>query len=104
MYAECAIYAAILVGLTFIELLLGFPLKGAYIGIYILCGTLGNKLYYQKAQKEIDHILALHGDHELRRSFIYQKGGTSGWGIVYGIGMILIGVIIELLMEEGFYY
>jgi hypothetical protein len=26
----------------------------------------------------IDHILALHGDYELRRSFIYQKGGISG--------------------------
>lgn len=104
MYAECAIYAAIFVGMAFIELLLGFSLRYAHIGIYILCGTLGNKLYYHKAQKEIDHILALHGDHELRRSLIYQKGGTSGWGIVYGIGMILIGVTIELLMEEGFYY
>nr|WP_179015464.1 DUF2628 domain-containing protein [Paenibacillus sp. 79R4] len=104
MYAECAIYTAILVGLVFIELLLGLPLKGAYIGIYILCGTLGNKLYYQKAQKEIDHILALHGDYELRRSLIYEKGGTSGWGIVYGIGMFLIGTIIGLLLEEGFYY
>jgi len=94
MYAESAIYVAIFVGMAFIELLLDFTLPYARIGIYVLCGTLGNKLYHSKAQREIDHILALHGDHELRRSFIYQKGGTSGWGIVYGIGMILGGMVL----------
>ncbi|WMT41972.1 DUF2628 domain-containing protein [Paenibacillus sp. D2_2] len=94
MYAESAIYVAIFVGMAFIEQLLDFSLPFARIGMYILCGTLGNKLYFNKAQKDIDHILSLHADHELRRSFIYQKGGTSGWGIVYGIGMILIGMAL----------
>jgi hypothetical protein len=94
MYAESAIYVAIFVGMAFIEQLLDFSLPFARIGMYILCGTLGNKLYFNKAQKDIDHILSLHGDHELCRSFIYQKGGTSGWGIVYGIGMILIGMAL----------
>ncbi|WP_435925786.1 DUF2628 domain-containing protein [Paenibacillus sp. DYY-L-2] len=104
MYAECAIYVGIIILLAFIELLLGFPLKGAFIAIYILNGTLGNKLYYQKAKREMDQIFRIHRDPEVCRQLILQKGGTSGWGIVFGIGMILFGAFAQILLDEMFLY
>lgn len=101
MYAECAIYVSIMAGLALLELLLGFSLRGAYYAIYIFNGTLGNKLYYRKARKEIDNILLLHGDTEIRRHLILQKGGTSGWGIVFGILLVMVEAFVALILEEA---
>ncbi|MBA9088593.1 hypothetical protein FHR92_005110 [Fontibacillus solani] len=98
MYAECALYIGAIVMLVFFELLLDHSLRGVSIGIAISNGILGNKMYYRKAKKEIDHILLLHGDSEIRRTLIQQKGGTSGWGIVYGIVMILIGAFLQVFL------
>ncbi|WP_213510750.1 DUF2628 domain-containing protein [Paenibacillus macerans] len=100
MYAECAIYIGITVVLGLFELLLGFSLRYALTIIFILNGIFGNKLYYRKAKKEIDHILLLHANPEIRRNLIQQKGGTSGWGIAFGIIMLLIGAIILGYLEE----
>lgn len=100
MYAEVAIYMGIILLISILELIFGFNLPpGSNIGFSIFCGVMGNKWYYDKAKREIDRILLIYPGDDMRRYTIVQKGGTSFWGILYVIGMILAVAFITRMFE-----
>lgn len=48
---------------------------------------------------EIDRILLIYPGDDMRRYTIVQKGGTTFWGILYVVGMILAVAFITRMFE-----
>lgn len=103
MYTECLMYAGGFILIFILELVMGesIGLRGAYTGLNIGMTIGANQLYYRKAKRTIDNILLQHGEHEVRRNLIIKKGGTTGWGILFGILAMIISVIIQVAIESS---
>ncbi|GAA0134911.1 hypothetical protein YSY43_17510 [Paenibacillus sp. YSY-4.3] len=65
---------------------------------------LANQMYYKKSKKAVDKIMQYHSDPEVRRNLVIQKGGTSGWGIVYAIAILLVSITIEIVVGDSLLY
>ncbi|WP_246021181.1 DUF2628 domain-containing protein [Paenibacillus lentus] len=100
MYAECAMYVGTLSLISIFLMFLGSESSGGFAGVGIGMAILANQIYYKKSKKVIDQIMQSHNDPEVRRNLAIQKGGTSGWGIVYAIVIFIVSVIIEYLIED----
>jgi len=100
LYVESAIYFGIIFLLSIIESFVGYMSSSAYLLITIFAGVYGNKIYYRKAKKTIEEIMALHEDKERRLFLIGKKGGTSGWGILGGIMLVLALSVLMVFVDE----
>ncbi|WP_239616391.1 DUF2628 domain-containing protein [Cohnella mopanensis] len=100
LYVESAIYFGIIVLLSIIESFVGYMSSSIYLLISIFAGVYGNKIYYRKAKKTIEEIMALHEDKERRLLLIGKKGGTSGWGIFCGIMLVLASSVLMVFVDE----
>lgn len=103
LYAEAAIYIGIIILLFIIELLMNSPslFRFIYFLISIAAGMYGNTIYYRKAKKSVEEILIIHKEKEKRQFLISKKGGTSGWGIAYGIIVLIGGSMIMGMIDEA---
>lgn len=101
MYAECAIYIGVLSLMSIFLMLLGSESSGGFAGMGIGMAILANQMYYKKSKKTIDKIMQYHSDPEVRRNLAIQKGGTSGWGIVYAIVIFIVTAAIEFIIEDA---
>lgn len=71
----------------------------ASIPIMLICGFLGNTVYYQYVNKKITSISSLYRELPTQREKIKEAGGTS-WK---GIGVVLIPVIVTALFLSNGY-
>ncbi|WP_213590919.1 DUF2628 domain-containing protein [Paenibacillus woosongensis] len=101
MYAECAIYIGVLSLMSIFLMLLGSESSGGFAGMGIGMAILANQMYYKKSKKTINKIMQYHSDPEVRRNLAIQKGGTSGWGIVYAIVIFIVSAAIEFIIEDA---
>ncbi|MNJ57391.1 hypothetical protein D3C77_529780 [compost metagenome] len=101
MYAECAMYVGVLSLMSIFLMLLGSESNGGYAGIGIGMAIAANQMYYNKSKKAVDRIMQYHSDPEVRRNLVIQKGGTSGWVIVYAIAIFIVSMAIEYLIADA---
>ncbi|WP_460320625.1 DUF2628 domain-containing protein [Paenibacillus sp. YSY-4.3] len=104
MYAECAMYIGTLSVISIFLMLLGSESSSGYAGLGIGMAILANQMYYKKSKKAVDKIMQYHSDPEVRRNLVIQKGGTSGWGIVYAIAILLVSITIEIVVGDSLLY
>ncbi|WHX49603.1 hypothetical protein QNH46_02640 [Paenibacillus woosongensis] len=94
-------YIGVLSLMSIFLMLLGSESSFGYAGVGIGISILANEMYYKKSKKAIDKIMQYHSDPEVRRNLAIQKGGTSGWGIVYAIVILLVSIAIEIIIEDA---
>nr|WP_267890469.1 DUF2628 domain-containing protein [Paenibacillus bouchesdurhonensis] len=101
MYAEFAMYVGVLSLMSIFLMLLGSESSGGFAGMGIGMAILANQMYYNKSKKAVDKIMQYYSDPEVRRNLVIQKGGTSGWGIVYAIVILIVSLAVEFIIEEA---
>ncbi|WP_379394074.1 DUF2628 domain-containing protein [Paenibacillus lentus] len=101
MYAECAIYVVALSLISIFLMLIGSESSIGFAGVGIGISIMANEMYYKKSKKTVDKIMHYHREPEVRRNLVIQKGGTSGWGIVYAIAILLVSIVIEIVIGDA---
>ncbi len=104
MYAECTIYVAALSLISIFLMLIGSESSVGFAGAGIGISIMANEMYYKKSKKAVDKIMQYHSSPEVRRNLVIQKGGTSGWGILYAIAIFIVFIVIEIIIEEALLY
>lgn len=97
-------YVAALSLISIFLMLLGSESSVGFAGVGIGISIMANEMYYKKSKKTVDKIMQYHSDPEARRNLVIQKGGTSGWGIVYAIAIFIVFIVIEVIIEDAILY
>ena len=71
------------------------------LGFWIFVGLTGNKLYKSKAEKTIIHVGRLRLSEQDELTEIEKRGGTSGFGVLGSIGILLLFGFMEGLITAA---
>ena len=72
------------------------------ITVAVICGFLGNYLYLQHANKEIQKVTEQQlGREEDVQAELQRRGGTSGLGVLIAFGGLVVYMVLGTLLYGG---
>jgi hypothetical protein len=96
LYSHLFILLGIFVIIDIFSFYLGNQDSAIGMTFAILYGLFGNYFYQKHVERKIKKILKEHGSLAERHVEITRKGGTSKWGILASLGILVLYVLITM--------